>query len=263
MLAGIPTHEVETPEIIRRLAGGHPVRAVWLNETGGITFEVLDPRTPRFVKWNRLAIGPDLHQEADRLLWAGAYASVPDVLDAGRSGEHQWLTTRPLIGETAVSKRWLAEPERAAIAIGRGLRNLHHQLPVDDCPFMHWSSPARMPLDPAQWPPRWRRHDEHRQLDDAEILARLSNPPEATAPVVCHGDPCAPNTIIGGEGEPVGHVDMGSLGVGDPWADLAVATWSLEWNYGPGHEQSLLDAYGAAADPERIAYYRLLWDLLL
>jgi kanamycin kinase len=49
--------------------------------------------------------------------------------------------------------------------------------------------------------------------------------------------------------------------VGDRWADLAVATWSTEWNYGPGWENDLLRAYGVDPDPERVAYYRLLWDL--
>ena len=43
--------------------------------------------------------------------------------------------------------------------------------------------------------------------------------------------------------------------------DLAVATWSAEWNYGPGWDGLLLDAYGVRPDPERTRYYRLLWDL--
>ena len=44
-------------------------------------------------------------------------------------------------------------------------------------------------------------------------------------------------------------------------ADLAIATWSAGWNYGPGWEPLLLDAYGVEPDPDRTAYYRLLWDL--
>jgi kanamycin kinase len=79
--------------------------------------------------------------------------------------------------------------------------------------------------------------------------------------VVCHGDACAPNTLIGADGRWSAHVDLGALGVADRWADLAVATWSARWNYGPDWEQPLLDAYGVAADPERTAYYRLLYDL--
>jgi kanamycin kinase len=40
-----------------------------------------------------------------------------------------------------------------------------------------------------------------------------------------------------------------------------VATWSTQWNYGPGWEDTLLAAYGVEADPGRTRYYRLLWDL--
>ena len=79
--------------------------------------------------------------------------------------------------------------------------------------------------------------------------------------MVCHGDACAPNTLLDEDGSCTGHVDLGQLGVADRWADLAIATWSTEWNYGPGWESALLHAYGVDADPERTAYYRLLWDL--
>ena len=47
----------------------------------------------------------------------------------------------------------------------------------------------------------------------------------------------------------------------DRWADLAIATWSAGWNYGPGWEHVLLDAYGIKPDAERTRYYRLLWEL--
>lgn len=53
-----------------------------------------------------------------------------------------------------------------------------------------------------------------------------------------------------------GHVDLGDLGVADRWADLAVATLSLSWNYGGEWEQELLDAYGVDPDRERVEHYR-------
>jgi kanamycin kinase len=67
--------------------------------------------------------------------------------------------------------------------------------------------------------------------------------------------------LIDNFGNCSGHVDLGDLGVADRWADLAIATWSLDWNYGPGWQHVLLDAYGIAPDEKRISYYRLLWDL--
>jgi len=39
-----------------------------------------------------------------------------------------------------------------------------------------------------------------------------------------------------------------------------VAAMSTTWNYGPGWEDALYDAYGIEPDAERIAYYRALWN---
>jgi kanamycin kinase len=68
----------------------------------------------------------------------------------------------------------------------------------------------------------------------------LADIPPADGLVVCHGDSCAPNTLLTGDGRWSGHVDLGALSVADRWADLAVATWSTTWNYGPGWEMPLL-----------------------
>jgi len=103
-------------------------------------------------------------------------------------------------------------------------------------------------------------HSSHRHLSIAEALQLVSAPPPVRQLVVCHGDACAPNTLLDAEGAVTGHVDLGLLGVGDRWADLAIAIWSAGWNDGPGWEARLLEAYGVELDPVT-AYYRLLWDL--
>ena len=41
----------------------------------------------------------------------------------------------------------------------------------------------------------------------------------------------------------------------DRWADLAIATWSTTWNYGPGWEIPLPDACGVDPNPTRTRYY--------
>ncbi len=71
--------------------------------------------------------------------------------------------------------------------------------------------------------------------------------------VVCHGDACSPNTLIGADGACAGHVDLGNLGLADRRADLAVATNNLHTNYSIGYEDELLDAYGIERDNERIS----------
>ena len=42
---------------------------------------------------------------------------------------------------------------------------------------------------------------------------------------------------------------------------LAVATWSVGWNFGPGWEATLLDGYRVATDPGRACCCRLVYDL--
>ena len=74
-------------------------------------------------------------------------------------------------------------------------------------------------------------------------------------------DACAPNTLNSDDGAWTGNVDFGDLAIGDRWADLAVASLSLDWNYGEGHQQELFDAYGIEPDGDRIRYYRALWEI--
>jgi kanamycin kinase len=250
------------PEVVAALAGGAAC-PVWQNDAGGLVFEVTAGR-PRFIKWAPAGSGIDLAAEAARLSWAAPFARVPELLDHGHDETGSWIVTGALPGQMAVTARWKADPARAVAAIGEGLRALHEALPAERCPFS-WSTEDRLAdigrrarsglLDPARW------HPKHQPLGTDGALALLADPPPPDRLVICHGDPCAPNTLIGDDGQFCGHVDLGSLGIADRWADLAVATWSTTWNYGPDWENHLLDAYGIVPDPDRTRYYRLLYDL--
>lgn len=242
-LAAAPEGPVTVPDAVAALARGDVVEPVWRNVLGGLTFRLRGAGGDRYVKW--VAHGTpelDLEAEAARLGWAAPYTPVPRVLDAGRDGDGAWLMTAAVPGRSAVDPAWVARPDVAARAIGAGLRALHDALPVDDCPFT-WSAAERIArLDPA-------------------VRDRVAGTPPTDRLVVCHGDACVPNTLLDDDGRWTAHVDLGSLGVADRWADLAVASASLGWNYGDGHEDAFFEAYGVEPDAERIAYYRLLWDL--
>lgn len=263
VISGRPDRPVEVPWAVVGMAAGRSITPVWVNELGGMTFEVGAGPQRCFVKWSPAGSGlPALAGEVARLRWAARFTAVPAVLAHDRDEQGEFMVTLPLPGRNAVDPRWLANPAPAVRAIGRGLRALHEALPVAGCPFS-WSVGERVAsahhrapvLDPARW------HPVHRGLTVAAALDVIGHPPPVDRPVVCHGDSCAPNTLLGDDGTWTGHVDLGSLGVADRWADLAVATWSTEWNYGAGWTGPLLAAYGIAPDPARIAYYRLLWDL--
>ncbi len=129
---------------------------------------------------------------------------VPRVISSGSDDEAQWLVTETLPGESAVGDTWRARRSEAIAAIAEGLRAIH-DIPVDDFP------------------------------DDGRQEVWLDRTPDALGPrppldhpVLVHGDACAPNTLISAEGEWTGNVDFGDLGVGDRWADLAIASLSLD-----------------------------------
>ena len=54
---------------------------------------------------------------------------------------------------------------------------------------------------------------------------------------------------------------IAGLAVGDRWADLAIASLSLDRDFGEGHQEELFDAIGVAPDTERIRYHLALWEL--
>ncbi len=262
--AGPPTAPVPVPAPVATVAAGRAIRAVWQNELGGVTFEVGRGAQRCFVKWAPANSGVDLAQEGARLRWAVAFTPVPSVLAAGADNDGSWLVLSALPGESAVSARWKRDPARAVTAVGQGLRAFHEALPVADCPFS-WSLEDRLAdvhrreaaalIEPSRW------HAVHQALSVEYALELLRHAPPIDELVVCHGDTCAPNTLLADDGSWSGHVDLGFLGVADRWADLAVATWSTEWNYGAGWDRHLLRAYGIGVEPDRTTYYRLLWDL--
>ncbi|MGH3928191.1 MAG: phosphotransferase [Pseudonocardiaceae bacterium] len=191
-------------------AAGQAIEPVWRNEFGGTTYRI---STNRYIKWAPTGSGLDLAAEADRLAWAIRYVSVPRPLHSGRDDAGSWLVTAALPGDSAVADRWRAEPAVAVAAIGHGLRHLHETLPVDICPYS-WSAEDRLTtvrkraganqLNPATW------DLQHRDLDLPRALDLLADVPSVDQLVVCHGDACAPNTLLTADGKPSGHVDLGS-----------------------------------------------------
>lgn len=223
--------EPEPPAIVRRLAGAESVELVWLNELGGTTWRWAD----RYLKWSPRSVGIDLERERVRLDWLAGRHPVPSVLDHGADAEAQWMLTAALPGGHAVGDPWRERFAEAIAAIAEGLRRMH-AIPVDNVP-PEWAAASWVRREPPQLGPR-------PLLDD---------------PVLVHGDACAPNTLIDSVGQWTGHVDLGDVAVGDRWADLAVASMSLDWNFGEGHQDEFFAAYGIAPDADRIRYYRALF----
>jgi kanamycin kinase len=221
------------PDVVLEVAADRPAELVWRNELGGLTFRIGDA----FVKWNPRQTGADLARERSMLEWIAGRHPAPRVVSYGEDAGAQWLVTTAVPGDSAVGDAWRARRSEAIQAIAEGLRAMH-AVAVDDFPA-EWTSQVWVGRTPVSLGPRL-------PVDE---------------PVLVHGDACAPNTLISDEGRWTGNVDFGDLAVGDRWADLAVASMSLDWNFGEGHQGELFEAYGIEPDPERIRYYRALWHL--
>lgn len=280
--ARAPEHSFELPQPLADLLAGRTAEAVWVNALDGVTVRL--PEEDAFLKWQPVGTRlPALALEEERLRWAarelalrrgGAVVAegaaepdevaarivaarldvadaqgpdddrpiaVPRVLEHGADDRGEWLMTAALPGRSAVAPDWLARPEVAVPAIGRELRRLHGSFDVERCPY-DWSVEQRLRLAPP------------------DVEPRFAEPPPVDRLVVCHGDACAPNTLLAEDGTGAGHIDLGALGVADRWADIAVAARSTEWNYGPGWERALVAGYGVPYDDERMRFYRELWD---
>jgi aminoglycoside phosphotransferase len=79
--------------------------------------------------------------------------------------------------------------------------------------------------------------------------------------VVTHGDYCAPNVFMDAAGaEFTGMLDLGRLGLGDPYVDVALMVGSLSGTLnpqygGPPAARRFIDAYGADPEDPRIKLY--------
>jgi kanamycin kinase len=99
-------------------------------------------------------------------------------------------------------------------------------------------------------------------LSAGDGLARLERERPATEDlVVCHRDFNEANVLLANDGTFSGFVDVGLLGLGDRWCDLAVTSWYLEGNHGPDAASAFFVAYGIDPDPVSIEYYRLLYSV--
>jgi len=239
-------------------ASAWPDQATWrLEEPGGARVH--------FLKVTRAGHFPSAGAEGERLRWARPHLPVPQVIDAGSDADVDWLLTDALAGADATKHPWSTDPARIVPAVARGLAAFHSAAPVDSCPFDFTAATALEHVrgrirDGVATPADL--HPEHQHLTIADALDELERlAPDHEDLVVCHGDYCFPNVLLAADGAVTGYVDVAELGVADRWCDVAVGAWSVTWNVGPGWEDLFYEAYGTRPDRERIAFYRLLYDL--
>lgn len=243
------------PPLALELAAGRPWEAVWRNALGGTTWRLQGPTGATFLKVGPLHPGFDPQSDAQRLAWAGQHLPAPRPISYGVREGWGWIETRALPGVMAFAPAGGPHPDlpggrdEVIRALGAALRRWHDTMPVLGCPW-DWSVSTRLArCSPAT----------------VQALGAPPDLPDADR-VVCHGDACNPNFLLGPDLAASGYVDLGRLGVADRWADLAPACLSVGWNFPASTDLPplLLEGYGIgrdiAPDPERLAWYQRLWN---
>lgn len=200
----------------------------------------------------------DLVDEMVRLRWLSACLPVPPLHGFGLESGGGWMLTGRLAGQTAY-QALQANPAAApalAVSLARFLRRLH-AVPVERCPFNAdhalrlASAEARMAaglVDEDDF-------DESRQGMSARALwhEMLGALPDRFERVVTHGDFSLDNLFVV-DGEVTGCIDLGRVGIADPWQDLAILWHSLS-EFGEDAAAAMLAAYGVMPDPARLDFH--------
>lgn len=252
----------DLPSAITAHLVGYTAERDTLGYSGATVYRCDAPgREPLFLKYAAGPVRQDIADEHARLRWVAGRLPVPAVRAYAEMDGTTFLLMTAIPGRDTSKDDYGADVPAMVRELAAGLR-LIHDTPADGCPFDHRLAAqiqrARARLDAGLV--RTEDFDHmHAGRDPHELFAELLERAAATHEdvVLTHGDACLPNVLLDA-GCLAGFCDMGRLGMGDRYRDLALAARSLTYNWGAEHVPLLFDAYGLAPDQDKIALYMLL-----
>jgi aminoglycoside 3'-phosphotransferase-2 len=218
--------------------------------------------TERYLKIAEGKGRAQLRREIERITWLAARnMRVPRILRT-----HEGAGTVALLSEAVpgvVASEAEIPPRRLAVAIGRGLAQLH-ALAVAECPFDE-TALTRLARARALIRRGWIKAEEfverNRELAPRALWARLSASVPVEELVVAHGDATLGNMIVDRDGT-VGFVDCGHCGKADRYLDLAVTAQELEEAFGNAEVEAFARAYGERVwNRQKARFFSDLYEL--
>jgi aminoglycoside phosphotransferase len=254
----------ELPAAMRDLLAG----ATWHDETFGFSgvqvFRIARPSEP--VYYLKIATHPhrqELLAEQELLVWLQGRLPVPAVAAWHEDNERSYLLISEIPGIMSYNDAFKQNIPALIRLLAEGMR-LIHRVDIQHCPFDQRLA-ARMEqarqrveaglVDEGDF-------DRQRQgMRAGEVFQMLiASQPSQEDLVFTHGDYCLPNVLIDPDRMHLnGFIDWGRAGIADRYQDIALATRSLTYNFGPGWEELLWQAYGLEqVDHAKIEFYKLL-----
>ena len=242
---------------------GYAATLVLAGESGGVVERLDAPgRAPLHLKRGEGTVADDITDEMARLVWLRGRVAVPAVVHFARTADAAWLLATAIEGDS-VDASIAGDPDclPGLIAPLAACLRAIHALPVEPCPFEAGAAvrlaAAQARLD-AGLVDTDDFGDNHqgwtaRQVWDEMTALR----PSRFERVVTHGDFSLGNVLVK-DGQVTGIIDVGRLGVADPYQDLAIVWHNLE-EFGAGLGDRFLAAYGIdAPDRTRLAFHLCL-----
>lgn len=218
-----------------------------------------------YLKHGKDDVADDIGNEMLKLRWLGARVPAPAVVHFTRTADEAWLLMTALPGKTAYQLLEAHPEQRHAVvdALASFLRRIH-AIPVDACPFTSEHAYrlrlARARIDAGLVDAD--DFDEERAGWTAEGVwgAMQALLPLAPDPVVTHGDYSLDNVLLR-DGEVVGCIDVGRVGIADRYQDLAIA-WNCLGEFGNALQERFLKQYGVAeVDRAKLQFHLMLDEL--
>ena len=208
------------------------------------------------------------------LRWLDGKAPVPRVAAHEVRDGQDWLLMTRVRGTELCKPDIMNNPPLLLDCMAEALHTLW-SIPVADCPFERTVADNLSHAEEAILAGRFDPSDCEPETfgpggfeSPEELLGWLKThlPPQDR--VVTHGDFCLPNLFTDGK-RFTGMIDVGNVGAGDRWMDLALGWRSLKHNsdghYGKTYPNidpdDLFRAAGVEKDEEKLRYYILLDEL--
>lgn len=205
----------------------------------------------------------DFYREFLRLQFLEDKLPVPVVQGYSMDDHHTYLILSEVPGRMSCEPEFGRDMKSLVRALAEGMRMIH-EVSTADCPL---DQTIDMQITRAI------RRTEAGLVDASEFDARFkgksaqealfylrTHRPDTEDLVFTHGDYCLPNVILDPTTYKVtGFVDLSRAGVADRYQDLALATRSLLYNFGPGYHEELWNAYGLdKVDHDKLSFYLAL-----
>jgi len=209
------------------------------------------------------------------LAWLGKRLPVPRILHHEVMEGNSCLLMSRIPGKMSCDEEFLEQPDALVTELAKGLKLLWSIDPTG-CPY-------RFTLDEMLEEAAFRVENGLVDLDNVEpdtfgeggfqdpeaLVHWLQENRPPSVPVLAHGDYCLPNVFLE-NGKLSGFIDVGDMGLGEKWRDIALCWRSLKHNFDGSYggkiylgfdPDILFEKLGIQPDWQQLRYHLLLDEL--